>query len=335
MRMKVCEIANFLKRNFFGDGETLITRVSSIENADSNSIIFVNNDKDVKTLTTSAGCVIAKDYESFKSFKSVIVSPNPKADFSKLLALIEKENQIVYSPFISKLSSINPSAKVSSSSYVGDFVSIEEGSVIGDNVIIEHGVYIGKNSEIGDGTRIYPNVVIRENVKIGKSCIIHSNSVIGGDGFGFIQDKGMHIKIPQVGGVIIEDDVEIGSCVAIDRATIDFTIIGSGSKLDNLVHIAHNVRIGKNCLILAQAAIAGSTIIGDNVIIAGQAGISDHLKIGDGAIIMSQSGVIGNVDKNKVLFGTPARERGEFMRIEAALSKLPEIYKYFFKKIKK
>jgi len=331
INFKVKDIANLLSLDYKGDGERIIKKISSLENSDDESIIFLEkNEKNV-----SAGCVITRDDEKiYSKFPSAIISNNPKFDFFKFVNYAAGNKFSDIKPGISQKARVSDKAIVSETAFIGDFATVSDGAVIKDKAVIGNGCYIGFNSVVCENTFIYPNVVIRENVSVGKNCIIHSNSVIGSDGFGYVNEKGVNIKVPQIGRVEIGDDVEIGSCVAIDRATLDMTIIGSGTKIDNLVHIAHNVRIGKNCLILAQAGIAGSTTIGDGVIIAGQAGIVDHLKIGDGSIIMAQSGVIGNIGKNEVVFGTPARNRNEFMRIQAAMSKLPEIYKYFFKKIK-
>ncbi len=328
----VKEIAGFLNLPYDGDGSKIIKRVSSITSSDNTSLIFVDNENiEVKEY----GCVITrKEISEKKGFSPVIFSSNPKFDFARFLSLIEKEKFKIKKNYISPNSKISPKAKVSETAYIGDFVTIEDDVCIEENVIVENGVYIGRSSYIGDNTIIFPNTVIIDNTYIGKNCRIGAGCIIGGDGFGYVNNGDVNLKIPQLGRVVIEDEVELGSCVCIDRAALDETIIGKGTKIDNLVHIAHNVKIGKNCLILAQAAIAGSTVIEDNVIIAGQAGVTDHVKIKKGAIIMAQSGVIGNIEEGEVVFGTPARKRGEFMRIQAALSKLPEIYRYFVRKIK-
>lgn len=334
MKLTVDEISKKLSLKYLGDGNRIIKRVSSPQNSSPETAFFIDDVSKIEISKLDGGCVfIKKDEVSFFDLNkfSVILCDNPRFDFSRFLSIVEKYNQKDYGAYISKLSYINEKSFVSDKCYIGNFVTIEEGVKILEGAIIEDGCYIGKNSIIGEKTRIYPNVVIRENVKIGNNCIIHSGTVIGCDGFGYINISDKHVKIPQVGGVIIEDDVEIGSNVSIDRATLENTVIGCGTKIDNLVHIAHNVKIGKNCLILAGAAIAGSTVIEDNCIIGGQAGISDHLRIGKGAIVMSKSGVISNIKSGEVVFGYPARRRMEFMRIEAAMSKLPEIYKQYMK----
>lgn len=335
MKLKVSDIARVLSLRYEGDGSRVINSVTTPENSSENTAFFVEDVSKLDLSKVKAGCVFVreKDASFFDRERfSIIITDNPKLDFARLLAFFEKENQKEYKPYISPFSYISPKANVSKECYIGNFVTVEEGAVVEDGVIVEDGCYIGKDSVISENTRLYPRVTIREKVRIGRNCIIHSGSVIGSDGYGYINTPSGHIKIPQVGGVIVEDDVEIGANVCIDRATIDWTIIGRGTKIDNLVHIAHNVKIGKNCLILAMAAIAGSSVIEDFCIIGGQAGITDHVRIGERAIVMSKSGVIGSIKSGEVVFGYPARERSEFMRIMAAMSKLPEIYKEYMRK---
>jgi len=185
---------------------------------------------------------------------------------------------------------------------------------------------VGENTTVGKDCMIYPNVVLRENVKVGNKVIIHSGSVIGSDGFGYVFEEGRYHKIPQVGGVIIGDDIEIGSNVSIDRATTGNTIIGKGTKIDNLVQIAHNVKIGENTIIVAQVGIAGSTEVGDFVTLAGQVGIADHVKIGSGTVIGAQSGIASDLTKG-FYTGSPALPHREWLRAHALFAKLPELYK--------
>jgi UDP-3-O-[3-hydroxymyristoyl] glucosamine N-acyltransferase len=337
MNLKLIEISKIIGADLIGDGEKEIKSVKSIEDCDLDSISYIENiDKLAKSKIGNPGCLIVSKKEKDKiPFKTnLLLVENPKLAFSKLLSFIERENSKKYEFGISDKSVISKNASVSSKCYIGPFCVIEDNAVIEDGVIVEANCYIGSGSFISANSRIYPNVVIRENVHIGSNCIIHSGSVIGGDGYGYIQTENGHQKIPQIGKVIIDDNVEIGSNVSIDRATIGETVIGKGTKIDNLVHIAHNVKIGSNCLIIAQAGIAGSTIIGNQVIIAGQAGISDHVIVEDNSIIMAKTGVMGHIKKGSILFGFIGRPRMEYMKIEAILSKLPEIYN-FYKKFKR
>ena len=282
------------------------------------------------------GCLLVPENEKRKKTFDfpVIWVKNPKAAFSLILSEKEKEKFSYIKAGISPKSEISPKAVISKSAYIGPFCFVGDEAVISENAVLVSGVYVGNKVFIGKNSKIYPNVTIREDCYIGQDCIIHSGCVIGADGYGYIQANSGHEKVPQIGAVRISDRVELGANSCVDRATLGFTEIGEGSKIDNLVHIAHNVKIGKNCLIIAQAGIAGSSVIGDNVIIAGQAGISDHVVIGDNSIIMAKTGVIGKVPPKSVLFGYLGRPRGEYMRIEALLSKLPEFFS-FYKKVKK
>ncbi len=198
--------------------------------------------------------------------------------------------------------------------------------VIGDRTVISAGTYVGDKAVIGKDGLIYPNVIVREEVIIGDNVIIHPGAVIGADGFGYATEKGKHHKIPQIGTVEIGNGVEIGANVTIDRATLGKTSIGEGTKIDNLVQIGHNVKIGKNCLIVSQVGISGSTVIGDNVTLAGQAGLVGHIAIGDNAIVGAQAGVTKSVPPNTAVSGYPAREHRIAQKIDAQLIRLPKLY---------
>jgi len=204
---------------------------------------------------------------------------------------------------------------------------LEDNVTVGENSSIQAGAFVGRDSRIGKNCIIYPNVTIREKTQIGHNVIIHSGTTIGSDGFGYAQVEGRHHKIPQVGIVVIEDDVEIGANCTVDRAAMGETRIGKGTKIDNLVQIAHNVKMGENCIIISQVGISGSTEIGNNVILAGQAGIIGHLKIGDNVIVAAQSGVTHDLDAGNKYLGSPARDMMRQKRIEAIVSNLPEYIK--------
>jgi UDP-3-O-[3-hydroxymyristoyl] glucosamine N-acyltransferase len=203
---------------------------------------------------------------------------------------------------------------------------VESTAVIGAGTIIYPGAYIGHNVRVGEQCLIYPNVVLCEDTQVGDRVIFQPGSVIGSDGYGYATQDGRHHKIPQLGHVVIEDDVEVGANVTIDRATTGETRIGAGTKIDNLVHIAHNVQVGKNCFIVAQVGIAGSTRVGNNVSLGGQVGVAGHLTIADGAVIAAQSGVMSDVGPGEVLFGTPVRPIKQAMKLQAIHGKLEEIY---------
>jgi len=198
---------------------------------------------------------------------------------------------------------------------------------IGDRVTIYPGVWIGKGTTIGDDAVIYSNVNIRENLQIGNRVIIHAGATIGSDGFGYVTEDGIHYKIPQVGGVIIGDDVEIGANSTIDRATLGNTVIKRGTKIDNLVHVAHNVTIGEHCFLIAQVGISGSCTLGNYVVLAGQVGVADHISIGDRTIVSAQSGVIKDIEPDQVMGGYYAMPQREWLTVQALIKKLPELKK--------
>ncbi|MCD6413034.1 MAG: UDP-3-O-(3-hydroxymyristoyl)glucosamine N-acyltransferase, partial [Elusimicrobia bacterium] len=319
--MKLSQIAEKIGAVLEG-ADAEVTGIAGIDSAGEGDITFVSNPKYFSKLkSTKAAAVIVP--EGIACEKPRLVSKNPYLAFEKALSILKKT-------FRPPPPGVSPSAMVlsdgiPSSVSVGAFSFVSKGVKLGENVVIMPNVFIGENVEIGDASVIFPQVVIREDVKIGKNTVIHSGSVIGSDGFGYVDEGFRRVKIPQTGTVVIGDNVEIGAGVTIDRATLEVTEIGDGTKIDNLVQIAHNVKIGKNCVIVAQVGIAGSTEIGDNCVVAGQAGVSGHLKIGKNVTIGARAGVIGNVDDGKIISGFPARDHRQMMKIYAALAKLPEL----------
>jgi UDP-3-O-[3-hydroxymyristoyl] glucosamine N-acyltransferase len=224
---------------------------------------------------------------------------------------------------------VDPKAIIGKDVYIGPHAVVETGVRIGDGATIEAGVFVGYKSTIGAGALIYPNVTIREECRIGDRVIIHCGAVIGGDGFGYETVDGKHYKIPHLGTVEIEEDVEIGANVCIDRGRFQKTIIRRGVKIDNLVQVAHNVVIGPDSLIISQAGISGSTELGANVIVAGQAGIVGHITLGDGAIVGAGAGVTKSVPAKTVVLGSPAKPMTEQKRIFALIARLPELFREF------
>ncbi|MEF9437664.1 MAG: UDP-3-O-(3-hydroxymyristoyl)glucosamine N-acyltransferase [Candidatus Mariimomonas ferrooxydans] len=323
--MKLGKIAGFIGGRIVGNPDIDITGVSGIKDARQGDITLLADKKNVKEIrSTNASAVIAGEkIEGIMA--SILIVDNPRLAFAKTLDIFYKK------PFTPL--GISKKAVIGSGSNFGDDISIHPFAYIHNNVsignraIIFPYVYIGSNVSIGDDSIIYPNVTIRENVKIGKKVIIHSGTVIGSDGFGYVQDKGRHHKIPQVGGVIIEDNVEIGANVTIDRATTGSILIGNGTKIDNLVQIAHNVRIGRNCIIVAQVAIGGSVETGDGVVLGGQAGVRDHVKIGRGVMVGAQSGIGNDIPDGQVFSGSPAIPHKTWLRSQSIYSKLPDYIK--------
>lgn len=322
--MNLKEIASLLNGEIFGDESVEITGVSGINEAREGDITFISAKKYAKDLPACrASCIIVREPIADLTVSQLKV-PNPYLAFARLLG-----HFYVTPPKptgISKDALVSGTAKIAGGVSVHPFCYISDGVSIGSGTIISPYVFIGENSTIGEGCTIYPHVTLREGIRIGNRVIIHSGTVIGSDGFGYVFDEGRYYKIPQVGGVIIGDDVEIGSNVSVDRATTGNTVIGKGTKIDNLTQIAHNVRIGDNTIVVAQVGIGGSTEIGNYVTLAGQVGIADHTRIDSGTMIGAQSGVTGNVSKG-AYSGSPAIPHRNWLRAQAVFAKLPEMQK--------
>ncbi|MEW6067851.1 MAG: UDP-3-O-(3-hydroxymyristoyl)glucosamine N-acyltransferase [Nitrospirota bacterium] len=322
--MKIKEIASLLKGEIIGIPDIEITGVSGIKEAREGDITFISAKRYIKDLQgCKASCVIVKEPIPDVAIAQLKVS-NPNFAFAKLLEYFYvKPHKVVG---ISKDAFVSDTVKIAENVSIFPFAYISEGVSIGSNTIIYPHVFIGENTAIGERCVIYPHVTIREGIKIGNSVIIHSGSVIGSDGFGYVFEGGRHHKIPQIGGIIIEDDVEIGSNVSIDRATTGNTLVGKGTKIDNLVQIGHNVKIGSNSIIVAQVGIGGSAEIGDFVTLAGQVGVSDHTKIEPETIIGAQSGVMGHVTKG-IYSGSFAIPHKDWLKAQAIFARLPELTK--------
>ena len=319
------EISEIVGGKVLGPGDVKISGVSGIEDAKEGDITFFVNPKYIsKAYKTSASAIlVAKEIPDCT--KPMVIISNPYLAFARLVELFYVEKRKPMG--VDKNVTVGENIKFGKDLSIYPFVVLEDGLEIGDRVVIFPGSFIGKNTKIGEDTIIYPNVSIRESTVIGKRVIIHGGSSIGGDGFGFVQEGGRHIKIPQVGSVTIEDDVEIGSNVCIDRATLGATVIKSGTKIDNLVQIGHNVIIGENTILVSQVGISGSCNIGDNVILAGQVGIADHVRIGDNVVVGAKSGIGKNIKANSIVSGAPAYPHNKWRRTQVCLPKLPEMFK--------
>ncbi len=326
MKFTLKEIAEIVEGHLCGNPDTVITGISGIKEARQGDITFLANSKYSYLMkTTKASAVItAQDVEV--GDKDIIRTDNPSLAFTRVVELVAP-NGVRHPQGIHPTAIIAKSAKIGKNVAVGAYAIIEHEVEIGDDTIIYGGCYIGHHSQIGKQCLIYPHVAVRERSEIGNRVIVHCGAVIGSDGFGFATVKGVQKKIPQIGSVLVEDDVEIGANVTIDRARFDKTIIGRGTKIDNLVQIAHNVVIGENCIIVAQAGISGSTVLGERVIVAGQAGIVGHVNIGDGAIIAAQAGVTKEVPPRTKVSGYPAKPHDTSKRVNACVQRLPAMYK--------
>lgn len=327
----VAELAELAGGRFEGDGAYVVRGASGLDEAGPEDVSFLGNPKYAQAASKSnAGALFlpASDAAELSTqSKNRIFVEDPQYAFSLVLRLID-EARPKPPAVISTKAELHHSVKTGPNVAVGAFSVIERGAAIAEGTTVGPQCYIGENVKIGRFCKIYPQVVIREGCVIGDRVIIHSGTVIGSDGYGFSTDRktGKHRKIPQLGNVVVGDDVEIQANVAIDRAVIGSTTIGSGTKIDNLVQIGHNVQVGKDCLFVSQTGIAGSCVIGDRVILAGQAGLAGHLKIGEGAIVMAQAGIMADVEKGQIVFGSPARPRREAFKLQALYGRLPELF---------
>ncbi|MCM8814123.1 MAG: UDP-3-O-(3-hydroxymyristoyl)glucosamine N-acyltransferase [Candidatus Omnitrophica bacterium] len=326
MNTTLKEIAQIIDGTVIGDETTVITGVCGIKEAKAGDITFVANPRYTPLIQNTNASAIITAREVKQISKPLIISENPSLAFAKLLAWLAP-NEVVHYQGIHPTAVIGKKVALGKNISIHPYVVIEDHAEIGDNCTIAAGVFIGHHAKIGSDSLISPHVTIRERVQIGRRVIIHSGSVIGSDGFGFATVKGLHEKIPQIGTVIIEDDVEIGANVTIDRARFDKTLIKHGTKIDNLVQIAHNVVIGENSILVAQSGISGSTVIGKNVTLAGQAGVIGHITIGDNVVVAAQAGVTKSVPADTCVSGYPAKPHKKAKRINACVQKLPDLYK--------
>ena len=299
-----------------------------------NELTFLSNPKyESLLLDTQAGVILVPRQMACPG-KTLIRVDNPSLSFTQVVNHLLKDAPDYKPRGIHPTAVIAPGAKLSPGVAVGAHTVIEDGAVIGEGTVLYANCYVGHETHLGKNCLIYPQVVLREKVSLGDRVIIHSGTVIGSDGFGYVTVDGKHLKVPQVGTVLIEDDVEIGANVTVDRARFDKTIIGEGTKIDNLVQIAHNVTIGKHCLIVAQSGIAGSTKIGDHVILAAQSGLVGHIEIGDGAVVAAQSGATRSIKAGEQVFGSPAQPIKDAFRNNAHFQRLDK-YVEMIKALKK
>lgn len=323
MKKTLGELAELVGGRIKGDASIEITGCAPFEMAQEGDITFVRGDKYVARLDETSASVVITPPEVVSSERSLLWAENPQLAFAKILTLYHRKP--CQAKGVHGTASISPTARLGKDVSVGPFVVIGDHVVIGDRVVIQSGVHIGDGSSIGSDSVIYPNVSIYRETTIGERVILHSGVVVGSDGFGYVRDEKAHVKIPQVGGVTIEDDVEIGANSTIDRATMGQTVIKRGVKIDNLVQVGHNVVIGENTIVVAQVGLAGSTKIGRDVILAGQVGIADHIEIGDHVIVGAQAGVAKSIPSHQVVQGSPSMPQKDFLRSAILIPRLPQI----------
>jgi UDP-3-O-[3-hydroxymyristoyl] glucosamine N-acyltransferase len=327
------EVAGFINGRVEGDADIRVSDISKIENGMPGTLTFLGNPRYEKFIyqTKASIVIINQDFIPKKRIDATLIRvKDPYEALSQLLALVDNRKSDVEG--ISTYANIDNTARLGNNVSIGDFTCISRNVKIGNNVRIHSQVFIGPDVEIMEGTVIYPGVKIYQGIRIGKCCIVHAGAVIGADGFGYAkQDNKQYKKIPQIGNVIIEDDVEIGANACIDRASIGSTIIRRGVKLDNMVQIGHNAVIGENTLVVGLSGISGSTIIGNNCTIGGQVGVVGHIKIADDVRVGGQSGVTHDIrKKGSFVLGSPAIDIDHQKKSIAAHMRLPEMYKQFY-----
>jgi len=317
------QIQQLVGGTLHGDGHTPLFAIAGLNEATPQALAFITNDKAAKIPGgIKAGALLVHRHFPEIAIPQIVV-PNPLLAFA----------QVAQKFFVRPAAPRGVAAEVTKGTDViigadpsiWPFVTLGDRVKIGARVTLYHGVFVGADSTIGDDSVLYPNVVVREGCSVGARVIIHSGTVIGADGFGFVQHQGRHHKIPQLGGVTIEDDVEVGANVTIDRATLGQTLIKQGTKIDNLVQIAHNVTVGEHSIIVAQVGIAGSTTIGHHVMIGGQAGLADHITIGDQVMIAARAGVNRSLEANQIVSGAPVMPHETWMKAQAVIPRLPEL----------
>jgi UDP-3-O-[3-hydroxymyristoyl] glucosamine N-acyltransferase len=323
MKKTAGELAGFLDGRLMGASSTLVERVASLEAAGPGDLSYAEGRLAEGVNECRAACVLVAEGE-FPG-RTVIYVENPKAAFARAaawLSPLERPPEGIHPSAV-----IAPGARIGAGVSVGAHTVIEAGAVVGRDSMIASGCHIGSGCRIGSGCALHPRVVLYAGVGIGDRVVLHAGVVVGSDGFGYVRDGGAYIKFPQIGGVTIEDDVEVGANSTIDRGSLGSTVIGQGTKLDNLCHVAHNVRIGNRTVIAAQTGISGSVTIGDDVVIAGQVGIADHVRIDSGSVIGAQCGIPTGkrIRAGEVFWGTPARPLKDVKLQQAYLSRLPRM----------
>jgi len=323
--VRLGELAERLGCRLEGDGGVEIDGVRSLEDAGPRDLTFVTEARHLPRLETSrAGAVILTESLPGPN-RPALRTPNPHLALARALGVFHRPLPGV--PGIHPTAVVSADVRVHGTASVGPLCVLAPGVEIGAGTILDAQVFVGGNVRVGRDCRLFPQVTLREGTELGDRVVVHSGTVIGADGFGYARDGVRYVKIPQIGRVVLEDDVEIGANVAIDRATLGTTRIGRGTKIDNLVQIAHNVQVGEDSVIVAQVGISGSSRIGSRVTLAGQVGVTDHVQIGDNAVVGAQAGVSKDVPEGAIVLGAPAVPHLEFKRQLAATARLPQLGK--------
>lgn len=322
MPFTIAEIARHLGGEVVGDCSIVLRGFAPADRAQPGDLTFAENEVFFARAEQSAASAIIVD-TPVTSKKALIRVPSARIAFAKVLPLFFPEP--TYAPGVHSTAVVAPTAKVDASAHIGPQCVIGDGASIGPRSVLMAQVFVGPGCVVGEDALLFPHVALYPRTTLGQRVRIHAGTVIGSDGFGYVQDGGIHRKVPQIGHVIIHDDVEIGANVTVDRGALGPTVIGKGTKIDNLVQIAHNVNIGEHCIVVSQVGISGSTRLGDYVVIAGQAGLAGHLKIGNRVTVAAQSGVMNSIPDGEKWFGYPAQPDRQMKRQIIAAQQLPEL----------
>jgi len=325
MQITVAEISELLQGEIAGDPALILNGFAPADRAQPGDLTFAENENYFARAEQSAAAAIIVDGPFTSTRKAVIRVANARLAFAKILPLFFPEPS--FSPGVHPTAIIAATAQIDPSAHIGPFCVIGENVRMGSHCVLQGSDFVAADCHLGQQVNLFPNVTLYPRTQIEDRVRIHSGSVIGADGFGYVPDGGVHRKVAQIGNVILREDVEVGANVTIDRGALGPTVIGKGSKIDNLVQIAHNVTIGEHCLIVSQAGIAGSTKLGNYVVVAGQVGLAGHLKIGNRASIAAQSGVMHNIPDGEKWFGYPAQPDRQTKRQIIALQQLPDLLK--------
>jgi UDP-3-O-[3-hydroxymyristoyl] glucosamine N-acyltransferase len=322
--LKLSELAARLECRLEGDGDLVVTRVSGIEDAGAGDVTFFANAKYAVALRSTAATAVIAAEDAEPAPCAMLRTKNPYLAFARAVALFADDWRPA--PGVHRLAFVEPGASIAPDASIGPFAVVGEGARIGARTIVHAHVTIGRGAQLGEDCLIHAGVSIRERVRLGHRIIVQDGAVIGSDGFGFARTaEGDHVKIPQVGDVVIEDDVEIGANTTIDRPAVGETRIAAGAKIDNLVQIAHGVTVGRRTLLAAQVGVAGSTSIEESVTLAGQVGVAGHLTIGKGTIATAQTGIPNSLDAGSFVSGYPAIPNRDWLKSSAVFRKLPEL----------